>query len=178
MTKIVWKPIPNWDGYYEISNYGEVRTIPHVIMRSNGVRQTIQGRKLKPSKDHRGYLQVHLYRNGNRTHLTIHVGVAKTFIGDRPDGYDVCHNDGDKYNNFVGNLRYGTKSSNMYDRVKHGVHHNSIKTHCKHGHEFEVVGYYLTKTKTGLGRSCKACHKRRVAKYVQSKQSKTGRESR
>lgn len=68
--------------------------------------------------------------------MKIHRLVANSFLGPRPAGLDTLHIDGDKTNNAVTNLRYGTRSENELDKVRHGTHHHSAKTHCKSGHEF------------------------------------------
>jgi len=68
------------------------------------------------------YDAVGLRRNGSTVKCPIHQIVAEAFLGPRPPGFDVCHSDGVRENNSVGNLRYATRSENLADREKHGTH--------------------------------------------------------
>jgi hypothetical protein len=72
---------------------------------------------LKQSRDTYGYLMLELGGKPQR----MHVLVAHAFIGPRPDGLDVCHNDGDRANNQPSNLRYDTRKGNLADRNQHGT---------------------------------------------------------
>jgi len=68
-----------------------------------------------------GYLKVTLYRKGYRKPTSIHRIMADNFLGVRKDGMEVRHLDGNKMNNNLSNLAYGTKSDNQKDRVVHGT---------------------------------------------------------
>ncbi len=68
-----------------------------------------------------GYFWVNLVIGGKLKAFFVHGLVLEVFGGPRPDGMQVCHNDGDKLNNFVSNLRWGTARDNALDRVKHGT---------------------------------------------------------
>lgn len=113
----VWKPIPGYDGY-EVSNLGRVRSW-RKKGRWGGVLDTPRVMKQTPNPN--GYLKVNLQRNGLKITNCVHVLVAAAFLGPRPDGLDVCHNDGNQKNNRASNLRYDTVSGNMADRVLHGT---------------------------------------------------------
>jgi hypothetical protein len=103
----IWKPVPSYEGRYEVSNLGRVRSY---VRNSAGVF-------LKPGRSTHGYLTVSLGRKNSRT---LHSLVAETFIGTRPAGQEVLHKDGSRTNNCVENLRYGTRSENIRDAVKQG----------------------------------------------------------
>lgn len=81
----------------------------------------------------------------------IHRLVLAAFVGAPPEGLIGCHNDGNKLNNHVSNLRWDTYSSNMLDAVKHGTRGN--QTHCKHGHELTPDNIY----RHSGGRHCRTC---------------------
>lgn len=69
-----------------------------------------------------GYVMVGMRRNDGKKHnKCLHSLMTITFIGDRPEGYQVCHADGDKLNNHINNLRYDTKANNEKDKVNHGT---------------------------------------------------------
>lgn len=109
-----WLPIPEYEGLYEISSIGRVRSI-----RMN--------RMVSLWKTTKGYFVADLSKNGERKHRTVHTLVAEAFIGKRADGMVVRHLDGNPANNFVENLAYGTQSSNEQDSVRHGTHYRNHK---------------------------------------------------
>src|SRR5699024_9822191 len=86
----------------------------------------------------------------------VHSLVAESFIGARPEGMEVCHSDGNKTNNHVANLRFGTSSDNELDKVRHGTHHEAVKTHCPRGHELFAENLKPSNAKQGK-RMCLAC---------------------
>ena len=118
----VWKDIPGFDGHYEVSNEGRVRSKKRVVIRANSSPLSVQERILKPVVGNHGYEVVQLSLNGLAKPHTVHSLVALAFIGPRPPGHDVCHADGGRRNNLVTNLRYGTRLENVHDAQRHGTH--------------------------------------------------------
>jgi len=114
-TTEVWKDIPGYVGEYQVSNLGNVKSLERKILKSNGVVSTIRERVLRQNTVN-GYPYVNL---GNGNSKKVHVLVALAFLGERPDGMDVRHKDGNKSNNNVDNLEYGTRSENNLDNYKH-----------------------------------------------------------
>lgn len=92
-----------------------------VVIRENGRPLSIKEKILKPYPDHGGYYSVSLLRQGKITHEKVHRLVAKVFIGPKPVGLEIAHNDGNKPNNAVKNLRYTTPKDNVADLKRHGV---------------------------------------------------------
>ena len=79
---------------------------------------------LKPyctGKKGNDYLTVRLYKNSRGADRKIHLLVLKTFVGLPPESMEACHNDGNRYNNKLSNLRWDTASSNTRDSIKHGT---------------------------------------------------------
>lgn len=148
-----WRPVVGYEGYYEVSDLGRVRSLERVILRSTAP-QTVHQRILKRRVAHDGYLTASLWRGGHGWTVDVHTLVAAAFLGPRPDGLQVCHWDGDASNAALSNLRYDTPSANIYDRVRHGTHHEARKTHCKHGHPFDETN--TARPKRG-GRECRTC---------------------
>lgn len=103
-----WRNIHGWDKY-QVSNLGRVRSLKGC------------GRILKQSPFGKGYLRV-CFSNGSGTQQckAVHVLVMLAFVGPCPDEQQVLHWDGDKTNNRLTNLRYGTQSDNMRDSVRLG----------------------------------------------------------
>jgi hypothetical protein len=96
----VWKVIPKWNGHYEASNKGRIRSTKR---RTN----SYPGRVLKPTIDKYGYKKLSLSSGGYTKTCSVHSLVAETFHGERPEGLVVNHIDGVKTNNNVENLEWG-----------------------------------------------------------------------
>lgn len=140
-----WRPIPGYPGY-EVSDEGSVR--------SSKYRQP---RLLKPTTNPQtGYKQVYLRADG-RTHTwRVHALVLLAFVGPRPEGdVQVRHLDGDRLNNRLANLAYGTRSENMRDAVEHGTHYWARQTHCAAGHEYTPANTYVQPGRNR--RACRTC---------------------
>lgn len=132
-----WRPILGADGS-EVSSLGRVRSITREIIFTRGgaeIKRVQLGRIRKLQMHPTGYWQVTLSRPGkNVLPQFVHALVAAAFIGPRPAGLEVCHNDGSRTNNRPGNLRYDTRSGNFADKLRHGTqplgetHHNAKLT--------------------------------------------------
>lgn len=112
-----------------------------------------------------GYLTVGLRRDGRTHRFHVHRLVLMAFVGPG-DGLDGCHNNGDRMDNRLENLRWGTRADNIRDQVRHGTHNNARKTHCKRGHEFTPENTYLR----GNRRQCVTCTRQQgAASYLRKK---------
>jgi hypothetical protein len=116
----IWLSISGFEGIYEISNKGRVKSLFRQFIRSNGCVQTIQERIIRQRNHPNGYLMVSLSNRGIYTHFLVHRIVAKAFIGEEPAGHEVAHNDGIKTNNCVENIRYALPIDNTADNYGHG----------------------------------------------------------
>lgn len=108
-----WLPVGGWEGLYEVSDLGRVRSVPRVVRR-RGVDVRLHGRILRlqePSKAS-PYFTVELWRVGRRRRPKVHILVAAAFLGPRPEKHDVCHGPGRHLDNRVVNLSYGTHAKN------------------------------------------------------------------
>ena len=153
-----WRAVPGYEGLYEVSDEGRVRSLDRWVV-AGWTRYIVKGQIRALSKQARsGYLKLTLANSGARRTFNVHELVALTFIGPRPSGLDICHNNGDMYDNRAGNLRYDTTSSNIIDAIEHGTHWPSRKTHCVNGHEFTPENTRPRKNRSGrIGRQCRAC---------------------
>lgn len=102
---IEWRPIEGYEGLYEVSNKGRVRSLNY--------RHTGEAKILRLCKNKDGYLCVHLSKNGTRYAKQVHRLVASAFIPNIGDKPQVNHIDGDKTNNKVDNLEWVTGKENM-----------------------------------------------------------------
>ena len=117
-----WLSIPGYEGYYEASNLGRVKSVERVIHRSDGRTTPVQEAILTPQLNNQtGYQQVILRRNGERSGCRIHSLVALVFIGSKPVDKEVAHNNGNSIDNSLCNIRYATRKENAEDRIRHGT---------------------------------------------------------
>lgn len=119
MEEEEWRDIPEYEGYYQVSNLGRVKSLERTVERVSkwGTldRMPIKEKILKPCKVVDGYLSVNLYLNKKHRQRKIHILVASAFIGPRPENCVIRHLDGNPENNRLDNLKYGTQSENIID---------------------------------------------------------------
>lgn len=159
-TAEVWKPVVGYEGLYEVSDQGNVRSLFRAGVARNGTNYWSKGRMMKPSPDKWGHLQVGLNNNTSPKVRRVHNLVMEAFVGPRPEGMETRHLNGIPSDNRLSNLTYGTRSENRMDMVKHGVHNMARKTHCVRGHLLQEPNLLPSVTKKGY-RSCKACSRAR-----------------
>ena len=124
-----WIPVIGYEGAYEVSDLGRVRSIDRIITKitrwGNPVASRHKGRILLPTIDKGkfayGRLQVKLSKPEGATTRLVHHLVAEAFIGPRPSGMEVAHGDGIASNCRLGNLRYATPKENSADKETHGT---------------------------------------------------------
>jgi len=148
-----WRPVVGWEGFYEVSSQGGVKSLDRFVPNRPGVTMHRRAHVLVLAQSKDGYLHVWLCRENIRYQYRVSRLVALTFHGPCPEGMECRHLDGDKLNNKPSNLAWGTRSENTYDKVRHGTHPMARKTHCKRGHEFSAEN---TLVHHG-GRRCRTC---------------------
>lgn len=114
MKNEIWKDISKYKGLYQVSNYGNVRSLPKEV--TNGLGTFIKpGRILKPFNTGHGYLCVKLTNDRKETTEKVHRLVAITFIPNADNLRCVCHIDDVRTNNRVDNLFWGSGMDNYID---------------------------------------------------------------
>jgi hypothetical protein len=108
-AKEIWKDIPGTS--YSVSNYGNVFS----KKRKKILKQSFLS----------GYPSVCI----NQKRKLVHRVVLEFFIGKCPDGMEACHNDGNKLNNNLSNLRWDTHRNNCLDKISHGTSLSGSKNH-------------------------------------------------
>lgn len=124
MSEEVWVDVKGYENHYRISNLGRVMSVARLytrVVRGRPVTQRVAARILSPGIS-AGYPSVSLSKSGISRVAYIHHLVAEAFVGQRPSGAQVCHEDGNETNNVSSNLRYDTPTGNAADRVDHGTH--------------------------------------------------------
>lgn len=156
MTAECWKPVVGYEGRYEVSNRGRVRSVDRTTVRKNGMVAHHKGRILKTALNGDGYWRGAFSQNGRMRSYKVHVLVCEAFHGPKPEwAHCARHLNGISTDNRPENLAWGTRSENMQDKARHGTNHWLNKTHCKWGHEFtpENIRY----EREGRKRSCRQC---------------------
>lgn len=158
-----WLPVVDHEGLYEVSDHGNVRSLPRQAIDSIGRKYSYKGRALRyfPQAD-LGHLYLRLRcRNGEWRGFSVHRLVLSAFVGACPKGMEGCHNDGNPANNHLSNLRWDTPRGNAADKVLHGTAPYVNKVACPIGHP--LAGANLVEWHQGNGhRGCLACARARA----------------
>ena len=111
MTKEIWKSVPGYEGYYEASTLGNIKSVTREVNNSVGtfIKPSVI---LKPSMQNNGYYRVVLTKDKKHKYMLVHRIVALTFIDNPLNKPIVNHKDEDKHNNCVDNLEWFTKKEN------------------------------------------------------------------
>lgn len=116
----IWKPIKDYEGYYEVSNYGNVRSVGRYIDFGCTSYHYNKPRILSAISHGNGYLYVTLVKNKKRKNKYIHRLVAENFLENINNKPCVNHKDFDRANNDVNNLEWVTYSENIRWSAKNG----------------------------------------------------------
>ena len=108
-----WRPIEGYEGLYEVSNTGRVRSVDRYVVDSLGHRKFYKGKVLIPVKSNLGYLLVSLCCNGKHKMFLVHRLTAQAFLPNPDNLPEVNHLDEDKTNNRVDNLEFCDRSYNI-----------------------------------------------------------------
>ncbi len=115
-----WRDIKDFEGWYQVSNLGRVRSVDRIIESKNGRKRFCKGKILKPFPNKDGYLNFHLHKNDINKTLLAHRLVAQAFIpnDDIENKKEINHVNAIKFDNRVSNLSWCNRSENMYHASK------------------------------------------------------------
>lgn len=118
----IWKDIENYEGLYQVSNLGRIRSLDHYA--SNGVTNILyKGKIIKQWFDSKNnYLLVTFCKNNKHKNFLVHRLVANAFICNINKKREVNHIDGDKTNNNVNNLEWVTSKENKRHAIENGYY--------------------------------------------------------
>lgn len=111
-----WLPVTGYEGYYEVSDFGRVRSL---LNRQQNPRREPYLRKLRPNAD--GYLELNLYKDGAQQQVRVATLVLNAFKGSRPAGTEASHLNGARSDNRAVNLAWESPLTNNRRRQDHGT---------------------------------------------------------
>lgn len=117
-----WRDVIGFEGFYQVSDGGNVRSCDRVIIRSF-FESKIKGFNRKQFIDPDGYLCIRLYKNAVAKRFTTHSLVMRAFVGDGLEGFEINHKNGIKTDNRLENLEYCTSSQNTQHAYDMGLKH-------------------------------------------------------
>lgn len=113
----IWKPIPGYEGYFEASTQGQIRSVDRIAKGRWGAAKR-KSRILTPNNTGNGYQQVKFSIDGNKSQPLVHRLIAETFIPNPNNLPQVNHKDGNKENNRADNLEWCSASYNSTHRCR------------------------------------------------------------
>lgn len=142
----LYAPVPGWEGFYEVSDQGSVRSLDRYVSHWRGGQRLYPGKELIPKTDRYGYQEVGLSREGKKVSCKVHTLVLRAFSGEA-NGLQARHLNGNAVDNRLENLVWGTALENSADRVKHGTQVRKlteeqvkeIKELCKQGMTQRII---------------------------------------
>lgn len=114
----IWKDIKGYEGFYQVSNLGRVKSLDRVVITRSGRKKTIAQRILVNKRDTNGYLSVMLCKSGEVVQMRVHRLVACAFIENPNNLRCVNHKDANRKNNVVENLEWVTHRENTIHSIK------------------------------------------------------------
>lgn len=119
--KEIWKPIPNFEDKYEISDLGNVRSLTRQVRTKGDSTRIVKGKILRQQINHKGYSIIGLSAEKSVKTFAVHQLVGITFIPNFVKGTELNHIDGNKQNNALTNLEESNPSHNQLHAVRLGL---------------------------------------------------------
>ena len=140
----VWKDIPNYEGLYQISNLGNVKSL---CFGARNIRKSNIVKLLHQSPNNLGYHKVQLYKDGKSKMFYVHRLVALSFIPNPDNKPQINHKDGNKDNNTVDNLEWATSKENLNHAITSGLRTSTprlgIKAKPRKINQYDKRGNYV-----------------------------------
>ena len=176
-----WMDIVGYDGLYQVSSLGRVRSTDRIVHYANGRSAHYRERIMKQKTNYRGYCLVGLNKNNKQRYYSVHRLVAAAFIPN-PHGYaEVNHVDEDKLNNCAGNLEwctakyncnYGTRTTRVAESLRQSTNHcaslkKPVIAVSKGGREIEFDSLKSAAAELGL-------HASNISSVISGRQKTSG----
>lgn len=168
----IWKSIPSYEGFYEVSNLGRVRSLKHSTghPRNSSIPFDRKGKIRKPRYDKNGYAIINLSKNGIIKTHKVHRLVAKAFIPNPNSFEQIDHINSKVYDNRVENLRWCTTQMNTkYREEKHTIGDRAkYKVLCKETGDVFNSSYDASFWLMKNGYTCKSTNYKTISKSIRS----------
>ena len=125
----VWKDILGYEGMYQVSNLGNIRSLDRIVLNGGKYPSLINGKNISLAGDGRGYLMFIICKNGTRKTIKVYWAVAKAFIPNPENKKEINHINGIKTDNRVENLEWVTHKENMQHAILTGLINNRGENH-------------------------------------------------
>ncbi len=122
MEKEIWKDIIGFEGYYQVSSFGNIRSVDRYIQNNPNASRKLKGKNLKQKIGIKGYHLICLHKNGSNKFVRVPRIVGEMFVENPLNKPQINHKDGDKSNNNASNLEWATCLENITHSVKNGFH--------------------------------------------------------
>ena len=127
----IWKDIPGYEKCYQVSNFGQVRSLDRIVLVQNRKERLLKGHILAPAQGRTSpYFQVQLSTRNNTRHFLIHRLVASAFLPDWNSALEVNHKDGNKLNNRADNLEMCTRKENYRHAIEQNLKRDYGENHA------------------------------------------------
>lgn len=153
-----WLPVVGFEGYYEVSDLGRVRSVDRIVVFRDGRSRIARGRIRRFATAASGHKTVSLCIDNKLVTRLVHRLVLESFVGPCPLGSECLHANDHPDDNRLSNLRWGTRTENMHDMVRNGKHAGSKKTRCPLGGKLGIPNATACSLRKG-SRDCLACNK-------------------
>jgi hypothetical protein len=140
MNEEVWKDVLGYEGYYQISNLGNLKSLDRWVYSNRGGYRLSKGINIKPDISKKGYLVTHLSKENKRKRKSIHRLVAETFLENHESKATVNHINGIKSDNRLENLEWHTQKENLAHALNTGL--RKLAYSCKRVFDQCTQRYY------------------------------------
>jgi len=157
VDKEVWKDIPGYEGYYQASKSGLIKSVrAENIFTTRGRKLTRKVKILKTSINDRGYKYLSLHTDKIKKTCTVHILIALTWVENPENKPEVNHKDGNKLNNNDWNLEWSTRSENVQHAYDLGLYNNKKPCFEHHyGNKYRLGMVHSEETKAKISNSKK-----------------------
>lgn len=177
--KEIWKDIKNYEGLYQVSNLGRIKSLTKFINnnpKNIKIGYYTKEKILKPFYNPKGYQLVRLYKNNKNYTKKIHRLVAEAFIPNYENKSQVNHIDGNKQNNKVENLEWCTNQENQKHSWEHNLHKRRIGKENKLSkvvYQYDLKGNFI-KVWNSVEEARKTLHISNISSVCNKKRNSAG----
>jgi len=154
----IWKDVPGFEGLYQASSFGQVKSIDRIEFRKNNseiaTAHSIKAVVLKQKITNTGYATIVLSRSGKPKYISVHRVIALTFVSNPENKPQVNHIDGNKLNNCIGNLEWCTPKENINHSWRIGL---SKSAHGEKNHRAKITDVQATEIRQKYFAGVKPC---------------------